>query len=232
MQIKFIATGSKGNCYIVNDGYSSLMLDAGVPIEKMMERLGGQKLPKHCLITHEHKDHCRAVHQLVKHGIKIYSSAETLQALNVGGKALKHNQPVIISNHWRIIPLDAEHDAIQPMMYVIKSLITGKCLLYATDTASINYEILGLTHLLVEINYDLEYVLDDQNAYRLLRTHMSVQKMCEWLMNNSSAMQLQEIHLCHGSNRNLDEDRTVNLVQRICGCPVYSWHTYHRKGVI
>ena len=53
MDIKILASGSTGNAYIVSDGSTSLLLDAGIPLRAIQVGSGfrvGQL--SGCLITH------------------------------------------------------------------------------------------------------------------------------------------------------------------------------------
>jgi phosphoribosyl 1,2-cyclic phosphodiesterase len=55
MNIKFLASGSKGNCYIVNDGKSTLIIDAGIPFKKIQIGIGFKmSTVDGVLISHEH----------------------------------------------------------------------------------------------------------------------------------------------------------------------------------
>lgn len=55
MDIKVLASGSKGNCYIVSDGNTKILLEAGLPIRQIRKE-GGFQLHEMqgCLISHEH----------------------------------------------------------------------------------------------------------------------------------------------------------------------------------
>ena len=53
MNIRIIGTGSNGNCFIF-DG--NLMIDAGLPIKKIKEKIDVSKIT-HVLLTHIHEDH-------------------------------------------------------------------------------------------------------------------------------------------------------------------------------
>lgn len=52
MEIKVLASSSKGNCYIIN---REIMIDCGIPIRKIREK-GGFNVHglSGCLISHEH----------------------------------------------------------------------------------------------------------------------------------------------------------------------------------
>lgn len=40
MDIKVLGSGSKGNCYLIDDGSTSLLLECGIPIKRIREGLG------------------------------------------------------------------------------------------------------------------------------------------------------------------------------------------------
>lgn len=42
VEMKVLASGSSGNCYIVSDGSSKILLDAGIPIKRIREGTGFQ----------------------------------------------------------------------------------------------------------------------------------------------------------------------------------------------
>jgi len=55
ISIKTLASGSSGNCYIINDGKTSIMIECGLTIKQIREK-GGFKIHEisGCLISHEH----------------------------------------------------------------------------------------------------------------------------------------------------------------------------------
>lgn len=83
MLVKALASSSAGNCYLISDGSSSLLLECGIPL-KDIRRKGVDLLGlSGCLISHEHKDHSKAAGDVVKY-THIYASAGTLQHLDLG----------------------------------------------------------------------------------------------------------------------------------------------------
>ncbi len=40
MEIKTLASGSTGNCYIISAGGNSIMIECGIPIKRIKERSG------------------------------------------------------------------------------------------------------------------------------------------------------------------------------------------------
>lgn len=56
MEIINIASGSSANCYYVSDGKTSILLEAGVNIKKVIRAIGANKLKEiqACVISHSH----------------------------------------------------------------------------------------------------------------------------------------------------------------------------------
>lgn len=55
MKIKVIASGSKGNCYLIDDGETKLLIECGIPFKQI--QIGCDfKLSSvaACLVSHEH----------------------------------------------------------------------------------------------------------------------------------------------------------------------------------
>ena len=82
MPLKFcsLASGSSGNCYLIKNQRSALLVDAGISGKKILEGLTATDTPeshvKSLLITHEHIDHVKSVSVLAKKlpGISIYAN--------------------------------------------------------------------------------------------------------------------------------------------------------------
>jgi len=62
IQIQTIASGSKGNAYVVTDGHSQLLLECGIAFKKIRKALNfNTSSLAGCLITHEHGDHTKGL---------------------------------------------------------------------------------------------------------------------------------------------------------------------------
>ena len=56
MKIEVIASGSKGNCYKINNEDTALLLECGIPYIKIQEKLNFRLSDiDACFISHEHK---------------------------------------------------------------------------------------------------------------------------------------------------------------------------------
>lgn len=182
-----------------------------------------------CLISHEHKDHCKAAEDVMRAGIDIYLSSGTAEELKLNHHRVHHIQSKqqFKLGTWTILPFDVEHDVSEPLGFLLANK-AGEKLLFATDTYFIRYKFKNLTHIAVEANYSLD-ILNENIATgivpqimkkRLLRSHMSLENVKEFLKANDLS-KLQEIHLLHLSDNNSDEERFKREVQELTGKLVY-----------
>ncbi|MBR1695298.1 MAG: MBL fold metallo-hydrolase, partial [Selenomonas sp.] len=98
LDIAIHATGSTGNCYTVSNGKATVMLDCGLPYNRI-QKLTGFILPDAVFVTHEHQDHVKAAKDFMKRGVDIYTSAGTAEVENLEGHLLhimKNRQSVSI----------------------------------------------------------------------------------------------------------------------------------------
>jgi phosphoribosyl 1,2-cyclic phosphodiesterase len=229
MEIKTLASSSTGNAYILSDGHTSLLLECGIPIDKLKKscnyRLSGILS---CLVTHEHKDHSKASKDVMAAGIDLYCSEGTAEAAELSGHRLhiiKAEQQFKIGS-WIIKPFSTQHDAKEPLGFLIAN--GEDKLLFATDTFYLRYKFKGLTHIMLECNYDLQTLdeniatgyVDERRRSRLLRSHMSLQQ-CKATLQANDLSRMKEIHLIHLSFKNSDAPRFKREIQQITGKRVY-----------
>ena len=230
IEIKPLASGSKGNAYQLTDGHSSLLLEAGINYREIQKGFDFKMSQvEGCLITHEHGDHSKAVKDVLKAGIDVYMSKGTKVALN-----LKHHRLHTVEageqfkiGDWYIKGFDVQHDVSEPLGFLIAKE-TGERILFATDTYYIKHRFQGLTHIMVECNYSLEIleenILDGKippvMKKRLLRSHFSLEHVKQFLLANDLS-KVQEIWLLHLSDTNSDAELFKKEIQAITGKVVY-----------
>lgn len=212
MRIKILGSSSKGNCYIVSDGQTTILLDCGVSPSDVLKEVDFDPYNiDGALITHCHKDHSAGAKKLSeKYGVDIYCSAGTADAVNL---PLAHTVVALkkfaVGNSLTVMPFDVEHDAPEPLGFCVYSSVTNEKLLYITDTYYCKYKFKGLTHIMLEANYDIEIIKDKLNtgeveksfSNRLLSSHMSIEH-AEQLLKANDLSKLQKVYLCHLSDRN------------------------------
>ena len=231
MDIEVFASGSSGNAYRISDGDTALLLDAGIPIKALrvkcgfsLSRLDG------CLITHCHADHSKAAKDLARAGVDIYTSAGTIAACGLSGhriKPVKAITPFTVGS-FVVLPFDVQHDAPEPLGFLIESKRTDEKLVYFTDTYYLKYRFTGLTHIMAECNHDKqsieravreEYTPVERLA-RLYKSHMSLEHLQEVLAANDLSA-VKQIYLLHLSANNSDAERYRRVIQEQTGVEVY-----------
>lgn len=229
MNIKVIGSGSKGNCYIISDGFSEIMLDCGLPYKVMLKGMGfaPDKIDS-CLITHSHGDHVKGASDLIRFtGIKVYMSKNEQCAAGLTCHIAAHGK-VFNAGTFKVLPFSVHHDTPEPLGYCVQSLKTGERLMYFTDTYYVNYRIPKITHILCECNYSKSILQDNINsgkihythAQRLLSSHMSLEHLIEFFDANDKS-QLRQVWLCHLSDTNSNEQLFKREIQRVTGAEVY-----------
>ncbi|OWA36748.1 MBL fold metallo-hydrolase [Saccharibacillus sp. O16] len=230
IEIRSLGSSSAGNAYRITDGHTTLLIEAGLKYKDIQRalafRVSGLAA---CLITHEHGDHSAAVKDLLRAGVTIYTSQGTADTLRITGHRVQHimaKQPFTIGS-WTIMPFETEHDAAEPLGFLLASSAGGK-LLFATDTYFVRYRFKGLTHIMVECNYSLEILrrnvvegrVPAPLKNRVMKSHFSLENVKDFLRANDLS-QVREIHLLHLSDSNSDEAAFKQEIMALTGKPVY-----------
>lgn len=232
MDIQVLASSSSGNCYRISDGKTSILIDCGIPFNKIKEKLNFNFYQiDGVLITHEHGDHAKAIRDVLKTGVDVYMSEGTMKALKLETDFIKPN---IISSlkeftykSFQILPFDTQHDAIEPLGFLIYSTVTRKKLLFATDTYYIKYRFTSLNYIMLECNYDIRILRENYEAgkiplgfkNRLLQSHFSFDNVKKFLQTNDIT-RVKEIYLLHLSSNNSDKEKFKTEIQKLTGLPV------------
>ena len=225
IEIRALASSSAGNAYLVTDGRFPLLLDCGLSYREL-QRATGYKLTglAGCLVGHEHADHSKAAPDLMRAGINCYMSAGTAEALGLNGHRVRVVKALeqFTLGAWTVLPFEAIHDAREPLGFLVAG--EGEKILYLTDTAYCRYRFRGLTRIMIECNYSREIL--DRNIEagklhpgmrrRLLRSHMSLDRVMDFLAANDLAA-VREIILVHLSDGNSDAEEFKRQVQAATG---------------
>ena len=232
MDVQISATGSTGNAYKISDGETTLLLDAGIPFKELHRALGYRLSDiSGALITHAHQDHAKACKELLFRGMDVYTSRGTIEACGLSSphlRAVKSLTPFSVGS-FSILPFEVEHDAPEPLGFLLTSKANGERLLYFTDTFYIKYRFPGITHLLGECNHDEKGIEDAVRmgyvpaalAPRLVRSHMSLETFLDFL-KKMDRTRLKQIYLLHMSDNNSNQERFVREVAKLTGVEVYA----------
>jgi phosphoribosyl 1,2-cyclic phosphodiesterase len=231
MEIKPIASGSAGNCYLVSDGNTEILIEAGIPIRQIQIACGFKvSRVEACLISHAHGDHVRSAMDIAKLGVDIFTGHGTIEAAGLSGHRIHTVEPFdnIAVGTFTVIPFDIVHDAPDPLGFFLISRSTGERILYATDTSYIKYRFNDITHAMIEANYDWKEMIrnvrdgrvDAQRAARTIKNHMSIETTIKTLKENDTS-NLQEVWLMHLSADNSIAEEFRKRVQQETGVPTY-----------
>ncbi len=230
IEIKTLATGSTGNCYWISDGSTPLLLECGISFKQIQKALNFKTSDlAGVLVTHEHKDHCKAVKDVADRGLDIYMSPGTKDSLGFQHHRIRSVEvkKQFQLGTWTILPFDVEHDVSEPFGFLLANE-AGDKLLFATDTYYIRYKFPGLTHLMIESNYS-QKILDGNVESgstpsflrdRVMQSHFSLENLIAFLKVNDLS-KVEEIHLLHLSDSNSNEEEFKKEVQAATGKVVY-----------
>ena len=230
LEIKVIASGSKGNCYYLNDGSTALLLECGIKFKDIQKALNFNLSEiQGVLLSHEHGDHSKAFKDVLKHGLELYTSlgtSESLEQNNYYPNIIRAGNTFNIGT-WSIYPFDVKHDASEPLGFVLTST-KGYRVLFVTDTYVIPYHFPAVTHMLIESNYDentlqnsISNGLPSFRYKRLLKSHQSLETLLMYLEKVDKS-KLEEIHLIHLSEGNANKELMINKVEELTGIKTYA----------
>lgn len=235
MDIKILASGSSGNAYVVSDGKTTLLLDAGIPFTQIQKGMNYQTSRiDACLVTHRHGDHTKAVPKLLERGIPVYGPSDLAEAYKGTNVFPAAQNEEAVNRAWRtsfytlcVKAFPVHHD-VECYGYLITSTETGERLLYMTDTTHTEYTFKGVTHFMIECNHSQETVMRNARngvipgelAERIMRSHMSIETVLGMLDANDKT-KLKQIYLLHLSDDNSDAEDFKRRVQEATGAEVY-----------
>lgn len=214
MKLITYASGSKGNLYVLENEKESLLIEAGLPIKKIKETLDFDfSNIKGCLVSHEHGDHAKGIKGIADLGIDVYTGKGTIDKLELEGhrfKAVKDKEQFTIGS-FNILAFSTQHDAAEPLGFLIQDSISGEKFLFATDTYYIKYKFKKLNYMALECNYSEEILQENTDtgkineylAERIRRSHFSLENVLEFLKANDIS-KLEKLYLIHLSESNAD----------------------------
>jgi len=229
IDIQVIASGSTGNCYRVTDGESVLMLECGLRFKQIRQAfnfcLSGVDA---CLLSHCHADHSKAVKETMAAGIDCYMSAGTAEKLSLSGHRLKTKKPLETFTvcTFKIKPFLVKHDAAEPFGFLIQS--GSEKLVFATDTYYVPYRFSGVSHWMIEANYDREILeknirsgdVSPAMEKRLVTSHFEFARVKKFF-GEQDLSKARGIWLIHISKGNGDPERFKSEIEQIAGVPTY-----------
>ena len=171
MKVCTLASSSSGNCTVVSQGSTHILIDAGISLRRIRESLDRAGLTPDdimcVLITHEHIDHISGLNMLVKyHKIPVFSSRGAGYGLSA---AVPQVEPFLNCFETgvefelggiTVQSFSTPHDTFGSVGYTLKA--GGKKLVYVTDlgfvTEAVLEAALGADIAVIEANHDRDMV--------------------------------------------------------------------------
>jgi phosphoribosyl 1,2-cyclic phosphodiesterase len=220
-----LSSGSAGNAYLISDGHTNLLLEAGIPWMELQKKTGFCQIDG-CLVSHNHLDHAKAAKDILKMGINVYMSSGCSLALGLE----RHNLIKISAkqhfeiNTWIVYPFDVEHDVEEPLGFVLYSTKAKEKVVFITDSMYSKYKFNDVDYWMLEANYSMDIVsqnvekgtLSKEQKHRILHTHMSLET-CIGILEANDLSKTKAVYLLHLSNNNSHEELFKKKVQEVTG---------------
>jgi phosphoribosyl 1,2-cyclic phosphodiesterase len=173
--LSVLASGSRGNCAVVESSTTRLLVDAGVSCRETFKRMRALGSDPHSLsailITHEHSDHVSGLLVLArKLNIPIFMTGATHQAWSRAVRDATGERPELAKpevffagrrfqiGDIEVMPFTIPHDAADPVGFTFR--VEGVKIAVATDLgympASVRDHLHGSDVLVLESNHDVE----------------------------------------------------------------------------
>lgn len=219
MKVVTLSSSSKGNSVLIMGEKTNLLIDAGINITNLIEKLkllGCEPSSiKAILSTHEHSDHTKSVGAFMrKCGCLLYTHADDRDAIisKIGNVELKrvitfYDQTFSIGE-FEIKAFKLPHDSVSCVGYVISNG-TNK-IAYATDLGYASEETIenlkNCKLVILESNHDEKMLINNQNYSEVLKRRIlsrnghlsnmaSAKVVCSLAQNNVKQVVLAHLSL-------------------------------------
>ena len=249
MHYAALASGSKGNCHALSDGERTLLIDAGLSLRQIrqrMEAIGWNAGAVRALaLTHEHSDHIGALGVILRRtDWAILATADTRRAAEKAQGIvvpadrwieLEAGRPLDWEG-WRVLPFALPHDAADPVAYRVEA--DGWACAVVTDlgypTALVADHLQDLDLLVLEANHDVDMLREGdyppQLKARILSRvgHLSNAAMAE-LLDRARSPRLKQLVLAHLSESTNHPDLARFAAEEVLRGSTVALHLAHQR---
>lgn len=185
MQVYTLASGSGGNCTLVKDGDTAVLIDAGISMKRITTSLSELGLKPNqlsgVLITHEHSDHICGLNTLIKHyDIPIFAPRTVANHLTWSITGVEDYLSVLNTGQdydicgLNVLPFLTPHDTPESVGYRISGTsVFGFCTDFGHVTDEIMEGLNGVEAAIIESNHDVEMLRCGSYPFVLKRRILS-----------------------------------------------------------
>jgi len=225
-----LASGSKGNSIFLGTDRIQILIDAGVSVSALENRLSliGVDLASIAavLVTHEHTDHIQGLALLAeKFRLPIFSNAETAKAIcstlkiRPRFKIFTTGEPFEFEG-LEIHPFSVPHDTLDPVAFAIRtqSHKLGFCTDLGCATSLVKKQLEGCDYLYLEANHEPSMVHSSHRPQVYKQRVLSKQGHlsngeCGSLLASVFHPELKHVHLAHLSSECNTPEAALRVVQ-------------------
>lgn len=228
MLVSVLASGSEGNCTLVQTEDTKILIDIGMNTKYITNALLDLEIDSkdidYIIMTHTHSDHTGALKTFIKKNqTKVIVTEGMFDVL----EPLKDYDNVIITsnsfetNKTKIIPFKTSHDAVDSRGYLIED--SASSVVYMTDTGYLNQKYFNLLSnkniYIMEANHDVELLINGPYPKWLKSRILSDEGH---LSNNSAGFYLakligpdtKKVILAHLSKENNTPEEALHTVKK------------------
>lgn len=214
--IKFfiIASGSKGNCCVVQSEHTTILIDCGYKIRYMKKKFKEHQISHFdaMLITHTHSDHIKQIDSF-RH-LKTYSP----HLLDVDELIHIDTNDVFYINDIKVTTLPLSHDIKDTVGFLFE--VNNESLVYICDTGYVSTQVQDLIHnktyYVMESNHDLEMLMESKRSMFLKQRiagdngHLSNED-CADILANVVGLNTKQVFLAHLSQECNNEQQAYEI---------------------
>ena len=238
MKLSVFASGSSGNCLLLSENHTHILIDAGISMRRIQAFLLRAGLSWHdidgVLITHEHSDHICGLETIARRtDVPVFAPHTVANRMRGRLPSLEEKLRIIPVGEFfsvgafRVMAFHTPHDTDESVGYRVEG---ASVFALATDMGCVTDEIrsglLGADAALIESNHDLHMLRDGPYPFPLKRRILSDRGH---LSNDNCALLARELsdsgtglivlgHLSRENNRPALAMETVSAA--LTGCDV------------
>lgn len=228
LRVRSLASGSNGNCVVIQSGDAAVLIDAGISGRAVLAGLAETGIPESAvravLLTHEHSDHTRGLSVVARRlGAAVVANRATLAA---AGACSRRNHVLETGGTldlagFRVRSFAVSHDAVETVGYVVEG--EDRRVVCCTDAGvpgELGEHLHGADLAILEANHDVDRLMAGPYPEALKRRilgeagHLSNTAAAELVCSLLERRPGAEVWLAHLSAVNNTPQLALSTVRR------------------